>query len=333
MHVLDCYGKDAPALSAISGSFDPTNDVDALTWWLGQWERIAERMGWRSDFVAAVTEANESPDTTLRSAPLVGFQRWHKARSESLAVAGPWNRNELGRAQYAVVRSLREQPGIWRLSAASFSLPGGACTGRFRVLPSAARPTYFDEGLPDATPRGSCEWSGEVRVYFGTWPWFAGRLEPVADGLTWPWRARNSAASLALKTAGQCFEPQFNATVDARDVQAHWQRFTDLTAPVLASLPTTGAIPGALYRDGYRIRAHLGSTRSRYLNGPRGPISLDAYNFVVERFAAFWACREAIIRNAHRLPKIRSTLAKNPDPCVHRTIKPKPVQDIKAVRR
>ena len=325
MAVLDCYGSHVGALAALGGTFNPTDWPSLSAWWLRQWSLMAERMGWGVEFARAVSTAGGDKGA-LAVAPVAAFREWHKRRAPQFAVAGSWDKNQLARVRYDVVQALRERAGTWVIDAPSYELPYNACAGAVRVLLSSARPAYFDDGLDDPTPRGhTCEWSGNVRIYFGTWPWCHGRLDPFADGLAWTFSDTADAATLALRTAANCFEPQQNARIDARVVDEHWTRFRKRTDPAILTLPLSPQGPGSIYRDGLLLRVHLGKPELTVLTGARGPIGVAAYNYVVERFAAFWACRRAVLARYHQLDdSIRLSLQKNTDPCVREVAKPKP---------
>ncbi len=322
MRVLDCYGRHVGALAALGGSFNPADWASLSAWWLRQWSLMAERMGWRVEFARAVSDAG-SDKGALIAAPVAAFRKWHKWRAPQFVVSGSWDNDQLARVRFDVVQALRDRAGTWRVEAPSYDLPYGACAGKFRVLPSSARPTYFDDGLDEPTPRGAtCEWSGNVRMYFGTWPWCHGRLDPFADGLAWTF---TNAAVLALRTAASCFDPHQNARIDARVVDEHWLRFRERTNAATRALPLAPQGPGAVYRDGFLLRVHLGAPERAVIQGARGPIGVAAYNHVVERVAAFWACRRAILLRYHQLDdSIRASLKANPDPCARAATKPRP---------
>ena len=323
--MLECYGDDIEALADEAGDFDPGSKEDTDAWWLRQWQRVAQRLGWSQSLEQAVAAAKQSGGNIvgLRVAPLNAFNRW--VRDRRSVVEGPWDAAALARVRHDCVVAFRARPNTWLAEAPAWDLPHGACTGQTRAFASTARPSYYRRG-EGTTPRDpGCRWEGEVRLSFGLFPYVSGRLGPVADGLSWTPVDQWRPASEAMRMAAELWEPTGNARQDARLVADHWRDFVEATRRMLEGLPDKPTTPGGVYRVGARLAVHLGSEAATVLPGPRGPLAVSAYNYVVERFAAFFACRRSILTHFSTLSiAAKNALRANPDPCVGSFTAPAP---------
>ena len=77
------------------------------------------------------------------------------------------------------------------------------------------------------------------------------------------------------------------------------------------------AEPGRLYRRGVLLYVHQGSLHVTGLDGPRGRLPALAYNYIVQRFASFFAVRRATLRALATLPaEVQRSAATSIDPCL-----------------
>jgi len=157
-------------------------------------------------------------------------------------------------------------------------------------------------------------------LHLGTFPWiYSGRLEGAGPGLRWPL----APARLGLGVVASLLDPETNLRQDARQVAAICRTFGGHTAALLRNLPTLppagtwSRTPpprlrvGQLFvRDG-QVLVHQSSLHLAGLDGPRGRLSVLAYNYCVARFAAFFAVRSAAIRALAALPSHVQQLALN----------------------
>ena len=208
-----------------------------------------------------------------------------------------------------------------------------------RTFLSDAGPSYFWDAAPPTTVANrGCGWSTPLRLSLGTFPWVYGhRLQAPAPGLMWRsnsttapgllWRSNSTTAHpapIALGIAASFWQPEGNLRADAREVLAAWKHWRETTGPLVASLPSRSrrtTTTGEIYRVGERLVAHqTGNTRVG-INGPRGHVCVPAYNFIQERFAAFFSMRRALLRGRRHLsPELRDLLRTNPDPCVRQQL-------------
>ena len=161
-------------------------------------------------------------------------------------------------------------------------------------------------------------------LHLGTFPWvYSTRLENVGPGMRWPWLGTGPALE-GLQFAVSMLEPRSNLQQDARQVAAIVRHFSKHTAPLLARLPVYQpgrAVPGGLYRQGGLLHVHQGSLHVAGLDGPRGRIAASAYNYIVRRFAAFFAVRRATLRALPSLGLELQQLARDSaDPCLRQHV-------------
>lgn len=200
--------------------------------------------------------------------------------------------------------------------------------GHVTVLPQRtflgdAGPSYFWDPAPSTQIVNlGCGWSTPLRLSLGTFPWVYGhRLQAPAPGLSWRSNATQDPAPAALKIAAGFWHPEGNLTADAREVFAAWKHWRATTGPLIAPLPSSTTIAGAVYRVGERLAAHQADGATAGINGPRGFICVNAYNHVQERFAAFFTMRRALLRGRRHLsPELRKLLMSNKDPCIRQQL-------------
>ena len=157
-------------------------------------------------------------------------------------------------------------------------------------------------------------------LHVGTFPWvYSTRFDVVGPGLLWGSRETFPAAQ-GMRAMAALLTPESNLRQDARQVAATWQHFASKTAPLVSRLPIYQAgrtPPGQLCRRGGLLHVHQGSLQLAGLDGPRGRVSAPAYNFIVRRFACFFAVRRAAVRALRSLdPALQRTAAGAADPCL-----------------
>jgi len=192
-----------------------------------------------------------------------------------------------------------------------------------RVFLADSGPSYFWDPAPRLLHyRPRCGQEAPLRLSLGTFPWVYGhRLQAPAPGALWRSFGERLPATLALEIAASLWHPRGNLRQDARQVVSHWRHWRATTRELVAALPESNDNPPAtkcLVRSGQLLEACEGQGELVGLNGPRGFICADAYNFIQRRFAAFFAMRRALVRARKRkLPsELRSLLNANPDPCL-----------------
>ncbi len=188
----------------------------------------------------------------------------------------------------------------------------------FRAFRADVAPSYF--GPRYAMPAVGCSYP--VILSLGTFPYvYGGALGLRPPGLEWetgrPWRP----ATIGMRLAASFWSPVGNLGQDARVVVAQYTHFRKTTDRVLTRVAALtderAAIVGKTYRKNGLLTVYQGSETMTRVNGPRGAVSVRAYNHVKQSFAAFFAARRAFLRARESLsPAARSALARNPDPCV-----------------
>lgn len=328
MATLDCYGDTIEALADMSGGFDLASADSYRSWSLREWGRVAHRIGFAKDFQRAMVGVNAGMGS-ITTAPLNAFGRWAASRADELAVAGPWNSKLVARIRAESILAFKNQPTIFDAAIASWDLPGGACAGRYPVFLSTAAPSYFRDQNGITLRSVSCEWRANVRIAFGLFPWYAGSLAPAAEGLSWTRADQHNPARDAMRLCVSFFtNPVSNAREDARRVMEMYDRFLVRTRDVIESLPESSTRPGAVYRKGRRLAVYMGGGKEAYavVLGPRGPIGVHAYNYALERFAAFFSLRRQLMLQFASAPtSVQDALRANADPCLGAYVTPKPV--------
>lgn len=328
MATLDCYGDTIESLADLSGTFDLASLQSYRKWWLDQWSRIAARLGFSKEFEQAMTGVLQYDLGSVEAEPLNAFGRFAEARANDVAVAGPWNAKLLARIRAESILAFKNQKtGIFDAVLSSWDLPAGGCAGQYRAFQSTAAPSYLrdQEGTTPRTP--TCEWKGNVRIAFGLFPWYAGSLAPAPEGLAWARDGDHHPARDAMALCQGFMIPLQNAREDARRVMELYDRFIERTRPVIEGLPDSSTRPGAIYRDGRRLAVHMGvgSEAQAVVIGPRGPIGVQAYNYAIERFAAFFALRRQLMEQfSHAPAAVQDALRSNPDPCLGPFVTPAP---------
>jgi hypothetical protein len=324
MNPLVCYGDDIAAVADLVPDFDARSLVDTRAWLTREWEAIGEVLGFAQELTRASSAVPFASDrlTALNLATLEKLTLALRHRRPGVSA-------EHARVQRSVLQQLdaigRERGELWRVSIDPTLLPTGACYlegGRsLRAFYPDTAPGWFGDGWSGPPPRAesACGWRTPLVLHLGTFPWvYSSRLDAVAPGMRW-----TSSDSLpvveGLYIMASMLGPAGNLQQDARQVAAIYRHFAAHTAPVVGTLPTAGALrPGQLHRrrDGY-LEVHQGSLHVASLDGPRGLLAATAYNYVLRRFACFFAVRRAVLR---ALPSLSAELQQiagtSADPCL-----------------
>jgi hypothetical protein len=322
---LTCYGDNIKTLADLAGDFELRSPVDVTNWYRREWQAIADILGFSQQLAATPTAIPTGADriTSINALGLAAFERSLYGRRAGLG-------DEQARVQSAALRQLAvaAQKGgeLWRVSVDPTTLEAGACYpdgGRsLRAFYPDTAPGYFGPGWPGPPPRAesACGWTTPLVLHLGTFPWvYSTRLEAVGPGMRWAASAA-SPALLGLQAAVSMLDPRMNLEQDARQVAAIFQHFITHTAPLVARVPIhqpgrTQA--GRLYRRGGFLYVHQGSLHVAGLDGPRGHIAAPAYNYILRRFAGFFAVRRATVRALPGLDAELRRLAQNSaDPCL-----------------
>jgi hypothetical protein len=322
---LRCYGDDIQALAALVPDVDLRSPMDIHGWYRGEWQHIAEPLGFAQQLAAAPTAIPTTADraAAMTLTGLAAFERsLHEARAGVTDLQA--------RAQSTVLQQLttagHERGELWRVTADPTTLSTGACYaeggGSLRAFYPDTAPGYFGEGWPGPPPRAesACGWTTPLVLHLGTFPWvYSSRLEAVGPGLRWTSPSAKPALD-GLYAMGSLMEPATNLRQDARQVAAIFRHFAAHTAPLLARIPrfpSSRAETGRLYRRGSFLHMHQGSLHIAGLDGPRGRVAAPAYNYVLRRFACFFAIRRAALRALSTLPaEVQQLAATSADPCM-----------------
>ncbi len=355
---LDCYDAALEEFTDdIAGDFDFLSSSEREAWLARQWATVADGGGWKDAFTRTLTNLRKTQLglVSLESAALAAFTSFIRREREEPG------RSDRALVRASVLATLQEKRSahLWRVETDVGGLPHGACYGRatwqpaplgamggklageataakakspsegaqVTVLPQPtfladAGPSYFWDPAPSSMLLDlGCGWSTPLRLSLGTFPWVYGhRLQAPAPGLSWKSNSTKHPAPVAMRIAAGMWHPEGNLSADAREVVAAWKHWREATQPLVSELPTSPT-SGAVSRDGERLVATDVSTDVVGVNGPRGFICATAYNYIQERFAAFFAMRRALLRSRRHLsPELRELLMTNSDPCVRQQL-------------
>ena len=170
-------------------------------------------------------------------------------------------------------------------------------------------------------PGPACAWEAPTYLSLGTYPWVYGnRLTRTPPGLDWDRVGPLSPAASAMRLCASMWQPEDNLRQDARPVVFAYRYYRQATEPLLAKLPVHDvrtAVPGALYRRGLLLHAEQSSLEIHTLMGTLGPLAANAHNYIIGRYAAFFALRRSLLAGIPRLtPEQQRAIASNPDPCL-----------------
>lgn len=342
-YLAQCYGGDIDALADVAGDFDAASPEDAAAWNLRQWTAIAETLGFArelADAVAAI-RGTRLGLTGIHAAALGAFDRWSivPRRPFSTALSAAM-RSRRAQVRQEVLLPRTATRNAWTLDDSADRLPGGACfatgpnsavSGRAFLVDAGAN--FFHEARPSNTTKSACQWSTPVYLSLGTYPWIYGnKLHRTPPGLDWdaapPW----NPAATAMRIAASLWQPLGNLEQDATLVAQRYRHYIRAADLALAPLPLWQANSTApLTRRGLLLHAPHGSLDIAGANSPFGYLAATAHNFIIGRFAAFFAVRRAVARAVRTLPiELRRAITQNPDACLRRLTRDVPIGSVAA---
>jgi len=305
-------------LADLAGEVDPDSYESWEAWYLRRWREFADSIGFRETLEPVIATAKKSkgmlgllPEVTVNSLRL-----FIDSSSPDEPADYPTEKVALLRAE--TVEDLRgTATSLWRVDLDPNELPAMGCVGPYRAFPTNHAATYFRGAIAEEPTPAGCS-SSPMVAFLGTWPWYTGAgLFDRAPGMRWRSVGDVRPGEQAARAMASAWTILGNARVDARQVQAHYDRLVTTSGPLISELPQEPSGPGSLYgRPGGLIRVYLGDTEGRYLNGPLGPLSIRGYNHCIRCFSAFFSLRRAMMR-ASLTADVKKTLNANPDPCVH----------------
>ena len=332
-YLADCYGGDIEALADVAGDFDAQSPEEVAMFLLRQWTRDAETVG----FAHELADAAEAIRGTrlglvgIHAAALAAFDRWSAAPRRPLSPTIPAaTRAARAKVRHDVLTALgtSRRGRLWAIDEPATNLPARACFDRGSTVTVSGRAflvdaaeNFFHGNRQGAKAASTCGWETPVILSLGTFPWvFGSKLHRTAPGLDWdaapPW----NPAALAMRLSTSLWQPLGNLEQDATQVVQSFRHYTRAAELALAPIPTwPNGQPGELVRKGQLLAVDHGSLDTAGANSPLGYLSATAHNFIVRRFAVFFAVRRAYARVADKLPiDLRQTIARSPDPCLRR---------------
>lgn len=340
---LTCYGDDIPGLADLVGDFDLRSPVDTRAWFTREWEEIGELLGFAQPLAAELAGRRSAGDWVRATseagvAAFAASLRGSAAQPRRAETPAPATGGDRGRAderraevQARVIGQMinlgRERGELWRVTVDPTSLDTGACyqdeAGAWsRAFYPDTAPGYFGDGWAGPPPRAEsqCGWTTPLVLHLGTFPWvYSSRFGATAPGLRWVSSAAAPAVD-AFRVVASTLEPEANLRQDARQVAAIYRHFRTQTAPLISRLPTFRqgqAQVGRLYRHAGFLRVQQGSLHVAGLDGPRGQLPATAYNYILRRFAVFFAVRRATVRAVTTwAPEMGRLVATSADPCL-----------------
>jgi hypothetical protein len=322
---LRCYGDDIQAAAELVPDFDLRSPMDTQVWYAREWQAIADVLGFAQQLAAAPRAVPTTPDR-IAAMTLTGLAAFEHA----LRASRPGVTENQARVQSAVIQAMtaagHTRGELWRVAADPTMLVTGACyldgARSLRAFYPDTAPGYFGDGWAGPPPRAesACGWQTPLVLHLGTFPWvYSTRLGDIGPGMQWASPASQPALE-GLYVVASLLEPATNLRQDARQVAAIYRHFATHTAPLVAALPSFQAgraEAGRLYRRGRFLLAHQGSLHVAALDGPRGRLAASAYNYILRRFASFFAVRRAALRALATLPvDVQRFAATSIDPCL-----------------
>jgi hypothetical protein len=346
-NLAECYGGDIEALADVAGDFDAQSPEESTTFLLRQWTRIAETIGFARELAdaAAALRGTRLGLVGMHAAALAAFERWATAPRRPFSPAIPAaTRITRARVRHDVLVALGEhrRGRLWAIDEPAPKLPAKACFERGPAITISGRAflvdaaeNFFHGNRQDDRAPSACAWDAPILLSLGTFPWvFGSKLHRAAPGLDWDAAPPSNPAAIAMRLAASLWQPIGNLQQDATQVVQYYRHYTRAAELALASLPTwPKGQPGQLVRKGLLLHIDHGNLDTAGANSPLGYLSATAHNYIVHRFAAFFAVRRAHARVARKLPiELRRTIAHNPDPCLSRLTDDPLVRGLTATR-
>jgi hypothetical protein len=325
-----CYGPDLDALADEDGGFEAVTTDNMLEFVLRQWKSVAATLGFHSALARSVAGIQHARGGLLglHSTALAAFEAWHKQhKTPSDKLPGPVRLARAKVRQAILMDHAQQRPDrVWTLDAPAAALPSGACFDRGQA-PLSGR-AFADDGAAGyfhgarvGKPGSACAWESPVYLSLGTFPWVYGnRLTRTPPGLDWDNVPPLVPAAIAMRLCAGMWQPEQNLRQDARPIVFAYRYYRHAIEPLLAAVPAYDArtaIPGQLYRRGLLLHAEQSSLETHTLAGPLGPLAANAHNYVIRRYAAFFALRRSLLAGVSRLTaEQQQAIAQNSDPCL-----------------
>ncbi len=325
-----CYGPDIDALADEDGGFESVSTDTLLEFVLRQWKSVAATLGFSSALARSVGGIQNIRGGLLglHSTALAAFEAWHRQqKTPSGKLPEPVRLARAKVRQEVLLSHAQSHPAaLWVLDEPASTLPGGACFERGQA-PLSGR-AFADDGAAGyfhgtrvGKPGPACAWESPVFLSIGTFPWvYGGRLTRTPPGLDWDSTGPLIPATYAMRLCAGMWQPEQNLRQDARAVVFAYRYYRQATEQLLAGVPTYDArtaVPGQLYRRGLLLHAEQSSLEMHTLPGPLGPLAPSAHNYIVRRYAAFFALRRSLLAGHAGLTREQQqAIAQNPDPCL-----------------
>jgi hypothetical protein len=325
-----CYGPDIEALADVDGGFEAVSTDNTLEFVLRQWKSVAAALGFSSALARAVGGLQQIRGGLLglHSTALAAFELWQgQQNTPSDKLPEPVRLARAKVRQGVLAGYAQQRPDrLWTLDEPATNLISGACFERGQARVSGR--AFVDDGAAGyfhaarvGKPGPACAWEAPTYLSIGTYPWVYGnRLTRTPPGLDWDRVGPLSPAASAMRLCASLWQPEDNLRQDARPVVFAYRYYRQATEPLLAALPVfdaRAAVPGALYRRGLLLHAEQSSLETHTLVGSLGPLAANAHNYIIGRYAAFFALRRSLLAGIPRLtPEQQRAIASNPDPCL-----------------
>lgn len=334
--LAECYGGDIAALADAVDDFDARSPEDTAKWNLREWTYIAQTLGFARELHDAVSaiRGTRLGLTGLHSTALAAFDRWSGTPRRPLSPAlGPVIRIARAKVRHEVLLALPHlRPGkLWAIDEPAEKLPAAACFLHGRQGPVSGRAflvdgteNFFHGNRLQANTPSVCAWETPVLLSLGTFPWVYGsKLHRTPPGLDWDATTPWNPAAIAMRLSASLWQPLGNLQQDATQVVQRFRHYIKASDLALAYVPTwPKGQPVQLMRKGLLLHVQHGLLDVLGANSPLGYLSATAHNYIIRRFAAFFAVRRAHIRAARTLPiELRRAIAQNPDPCLRRVLR------------
>jgi hypothetical protein len=325
-----CYGPDIEALADEDGGIETVTTEGILEFGLRQWKDVAATLGFTTPLARVLSGIQHARGGLLglHATALAAFEAWHKERPVSPKIP-PAVRALRARARQDVLLGYAGQhpDRLWMIDEPAPLLQHGACFERGpatalsgRAFQDDSAATYFHPART-GKPQPPCGWEGPVFLSLGTFPWvYGGRLYQTPPGLDWDAAGGYSPAGIAMRLCASLWQPEGNLRQDARAIVFAYRHYRQASEKALGDVPPWNpktAVPGELYRQGLTLRAEQASLQTFTRTSPFGPLAASAHNYIIRRFAAFFALRRSLLLNAQRLSaEQKQAIEANADPCL-----------------
>lgn len=324
MSALEIYDPLLDGLADLVGDFDAAKLNSTEDWIRQQWTRYADALQFR-DGLDRLLKGRRRSRVLMNETGLRAFYAF-LTRSQRGAL-----QPAQARIRHMSLTAMRRitPSNLWFTNIDSRRLPESGCfdtgeegapppqtlEGFLRMAPAPAvmpRARAFDVSVSasyfaDRDPRNVTACAYPVRLSLGTFPVVYG--DNLADpvGLHWYSHKQHKPALEAMRICSRFWSQAGNLAQDARVVIDQYKHFRLATARVF-----NRKMPGA--RDA-RTGWVTPLDRRKRIAAPRGPIAVDAYNFVLLQFASFFAARRSYLRAPTALsPEAVRAAQANPDP-------------------